>query len=875
MNTRQIIIPTILVMGMMLLTIGSASAATVIDGEIFWSNGTPCSSFQTTGVPEITNSNTGVMYDKTTSPPVNLFMGSWYALTLDETAGAIAVGDVITYDFSCGGETNTTASFTCSATGGTITFNIILDAPASPADLIVESITANCGGYLFGNQTNEICAVIKNDGSTAASASHASFVLSDGHSATVSVSALNPGENETVCITDPTIRAKDDSVTITVTADCNDEVTEGTAGEANNVSNQIETVYYNGYKGKTYAPLGSPGPNMTTWKTYDLNGSLIYSSGDSWYQGCYLSSGGDPDWTDYDVTWDAGDLDIGSGTVKEARLYVPYTWAKYGVVNITGDGMTQPYISMEFNGNPATLDAHYWDEKGWSTSNPYGMLVYNVTADYDPIGPNTANLTNSYTGGDNVSIRGMELVVIYEDDAEPHRLIFINEEFDLLFGGSSKCTTPDEATAWAPITGPAIDMSDVATARLITFAPGADPTEGELIFNGQVWVDEWRDNEVHQIGVSDRDVTSYLQSTDNLVGFQSNADYMEASNAFLVVTYGDPLIAIDQPKYVDPQSQFTINITVTPYSKRISAVQYDLYYNTSVVWAEWANPGPFLNETLPTDVTVLEIDNLWDVAGNVGKISYAETALGSGGTLPYVDTYGVLTTIHFSAIGERGRYSQMDLDDVMVSDSEKNEVIFEVEDCGVTIYDNKPPVAIASSEYWVSNVASKFQCEAALCCCNSHGGDDDWWGANITYLRWDFGDGQYGTSEGLEDCQKHHEYTSWNWNDTGYDPFIAYLTVRDDGEPQLSNTTAVPVMVYIAGDTNGDGVVDIFDAACVGKHYGQEADNNPPDPCCTKYWTDDQADEADLNNDNAVDTIDAMIVGTNWNHLAYAPYIKE
>ncbi len=223
-------------------------------------------------------------------------------------------------------------------------------------------------------------------------------------------------------------------------------------------------------------------------------------------------------------------------------------------------------------------------------------------------------------------------------------------------------------------------------------------------------------------------------------------------------------------------------------------------------------------------------------------------------------------------------YSYMDIRDALASDPLKQPVELVMEDCGVTIYDNIPPVAIATSKYRFSNVASKFQCFAALCCCNSHGGlenNSEWKGNEIVYVRWDFGDGNYGTSEGLEDCQKHHEYTSWNWNELTeeYEPFIAYLTVRDDGEPQLSNTTEVEVMVYIAGDTNGDGVVDILDAACVGKHYGQTA--NPAPANCTYYWDYVQQDEADLNNDGRVSTIDLMIVGTNWNHLAYPPYTQE
>ena len=394
--------------------------------------------------------------------------------------------------------------------------------PTNP-DLIVASITPNCGGYLFGNESNEISAVIKNDGTGNAGASNVSFVMSDGHSEIVSISSLAAGANETVTITDPTIRSAGAAVTITLTADCNAEVAE--SNETNNVTTLDVIVVNNGYKGKTY----TGGSNITTVKSYDLNGNLAYSVGDSYY----LSSYYHPDWTDYDVTWTAGDLPV-SGTVKEARLYTTYTWDKAGVM--------PNEVILSFNGVTQTYDAHYSDRKGYDGYDyPCGTLTYNVTSNFSTAG-NIANLTNNHLGGANVSLRGMMLVAIYEDDTEPHRQIFVNEEFDMLYGGSSKCTTPDEATAWAPIAGPAIDMSKVTIAKLITFAPGADGSgsagEGELIFNGEVWNDEWTDNEVHQIGVSDRDVTSYLESTDNLVGFQSNADSMEASNAILVVTFG-------------------------------------------------------------------------------------------------------------------------------------------------------------------------------------------------------------------------------------------------------------------------------------------------------------------------------------------------
>ncbi len=394
---------------------------------------------------------------------------------------------------------------------------VITPASAAP-DLSVESISLNCG-YLFGNESNGISATIINNGTDCGGSFNVSFVLSDGFSAIESVDALAAGNNTTMSIIDPTIRYAGAEVTITVTADCYGGIAEG--NESNNETTLDATVVNNGYKGKTY----TGGENITTWKTFDLNGDLVYSAGDSYY----LSASKYTHWTGYSVNWTDSDLPVPTAaTVVEARLYVLYTYDK---ANVMPDE-----VSLDFNGIAQTRDVHYCDAKMYATSRPYGMLAYNVTGNFSADG-NIANLTNSHSGGGNVSMRGMMLVVTYKDASEPRRQIFVNEGFDLLYGGSGQCTTPDEATAWAPITGLTIDPSTMASARLITFAPGADPTEGELIFNGQVWADEWNDNGAHQIGISDRDVTAHLKSTGNVVGFQSSGDWMEASNAYLVVKY--------------------------------------------------------------------------------------------------------------------------------------------------------------------------------------------------------------------------------------------------------------------------------------------------------------------------------------------------
>ena len=418
------------------------------------------------------------------------------------------------------------------ATNASIVGSASVTVTVYAPDLIVTEIMPNCD-EIFGNESNEVCATIKNNGTAAAGAFNVSFAV-DGFSEEVRIAAgLAAGANTTRCVTDPTLRNAGDLVTITVTADCDGEVIE--LNEANNATVQAETVVNNGYKGKTY----TGGENITTLQTHTLNGSVLYSVGDSYY----LS--GATGWTTYTANWTASDLPVpGAATIEKARLYVIYTWDKV-------QGMPDN-VSMTFNDNLKTRDAFYTDRKGYgSWDYPCGMLAYEVTGDFNTSG-NTAVLGNLNPVAGNPSIRGMLLVVIYADDSEPQRTIFVNEGFDLLYGGSGKCTTPEEATAFAPFAGAIEDIGN-KSARLITVAPGADPNEGELIFNGNVWTDVWNFAGATQIGIDDRYVTSHLLAEDNEAAFQSSGDYMEASNAILVV------------EKVPPVKNFTIDF-VTGYN---------------------------------------------------------------------------------------------------------------------------------------------------------------------------------------------------------------------------------------------------------------------------------------------------------------------
>ncbi len=393
------------------------------------------------------------------------------------------------------------------------TTDVIIATQCEGPELVVTKVEPNCG-FMFANESNIISATIQNSGTEDAGAFNVSFEIAGGAKKEVRIAeGLATNSSVEVTVTDDSVHRAGESVAIRVNADCNAEIQE--IDESNNIKEVDETVVNNGYKGKRYTE-GASG-DISTWRRYAVNGNVIYSTGDSQYL-----SGSKTPWYDYTVNWSA--LSV-PGTVKEARLYVYYNWDKV-------QGMPDN-VSLKFNGDTITRDAFYTDRKGYDSSNyPYGMLVYNVTTEFNKAGTNTAVLENHYPVAGNPSINGMLLVIVYESETEPQRVILINEGYDLLYGGSSKCTSADEATAFAPFTYVIEDPANVS-ARLITVAPDASD-EGELIFNGHVWHDAWDFSGDSHVGIDDCDVSAYLNTT-NEAAFQSSGDYMEASNAILVV----------------------------------------------------------------------------------------------------------------------------------------------------------------------------------------------------------------------------------------------------------------------------------------------------------------------------------------------------
>jgi hypothetical protein len=76
--------------------------------------------------------------------------------------------------------------------------------------------------------------------------------------------------------------------------------------------------------------------------------------------------------------------------------------------------------------------------------------------------------------------------------------------------------------------------------------------------------------------------------------------------------------------------------------------------------------------------------------------------------------------------------------------------------------------------------------------------------------------------------------------------------------------------VYIAGDANGDGEVNVLDVVWVGKYWRSECPTTNPCANCTAYiWADEHVDGADLNNDCEINVLDVVIIGANWRHTAW------
>jgi len=315
------------------------------------------------------------------------------------------------------------------------------------------------------------------------------------------------------------------------------------------------------------------------------------------------------------------------------------------------------------------------------------------------------------------------------------------------------------------------------------------------------------------------------------------------------IEVGDPYPSSGPNNCVD--GIFCVDINVSPNGLPVYGVQYKLTYNASVIYVLSQDEGTFLSHN---GNSTAETRNYLDTVH--GYSEYGLTRIDSllGETTP-----GTLVKVKYKTIGSPEATSWINLSEVVVSDHTANPLDSTLENRSVTICAaNQPPDANCSVDHKYNNAGY------GMATFNGTESTDD---ANLLdhFFTW-----QTHTHTGnLLGRVVDDFYDVSCYNGTCYDPFGEFLYLTDEGG--LLDTCTCDVIVYIAGDANGDCVVNILDASMTGIRWGEKCDdytgvcwgmmlptgNNPDQKA-------DMADRADLNNDCVVNILDTSIVGLNW-----------
>ncbi len=439
----------------------------------------------------------------------------------------------------------------------------IVECPPCKPDLIVTEITVNydapsLGGIAIGpepgpgvhTECNNLSAVIEEENEVDVGFPfNVSFTVDGATLCTVNVPSLTGGTTKTVYCNCSWYPYAGDVFAINVTVDSNKEISE--SDETNNTKWNNGTAVSNGYKGDGWQ---GPDRNLINEQCHDQDTiNLTYSVGDSEYVS------GSTQWTEYTGSWTTSDLPVPAcAEIEKAMLYVYYTWDKNDVMPNN--------VAMEFNDNNIALARHYTDSKGFGSYDyPSGMLIYDVRSHFTVTGPNNAILTKA-VAADEVSMRGMLLMVIYKHPCEPERIICIDEGYDMLYAKDSYAVTSEEATTYAPFTRcEPVPVEELSKATLIAVAPSASDGDdmNRLSFNDGLWQGAWSGFAgATELGIAEADVFAYLKQTDNRANFQSHipaggdkGDFMDASNAFLILEKPPcpAKYAVYQANVIDPE----------------------------------------------------------------------------------------------------------------------------------------------------------------------------------------------------------------------------------------------------------------------------------------------------------------------------------
>ncbi|MBC2702349.1 MAG: DUF3344 domain-containing protein, partial [ANME-2 cluster archaeon] len=364
---------------------------------------------------------------------------------------------------------------------------VIVETPLP--DLVVSNIHPQ---YIFTNLTNVLSVNVMNQGTASTASCNVSLNISHTGGPTVliaTVPALNASESTVVEVGNwkPTVL---ENISMTTFADSGGVVDEG----ANEINNNL-TVSRNTTGDCAVDDMlpdtcfGYRGDNpMTT--AYEGTGGVIYSVGDFKYKNNTVSFSIGSSGDENQVDGSTAEIPTGA-TIKNATLYVYYTYRKSATGPNPGADPRPDYEMSINGGSTLTTDEYYTDIKGFTSSEyQYGTLVYDVTANvagngaYQAVRSNCDNTDPVLKGKGYVS--GMALMVIYDDGSDNTYSIAHGYDRLATFYSTQYKVLPEDAATTATLTD--VDPNLIATANMLTVTVDAVASGSESQqFNAGSW----------------------------------------------------------------------------------------------------------------------------------------------------------------------------------------------------------------------------------------------------------------------------------------------------------------------------------------------------------------------------------------------------
>jgi len=686
------------------------------------------------------------------------------------------------------------------------------EPPAGQPDIVVTNIDPSQA--IFVDATNVFTVHVENQGTANVIGSFdVAWKITDGSltlaSGTETITGLNIDEEKTFDFNwKPTVQQ---DTTVSATADSGSAVSE-----SNETNNDLSVTYVAGTSILPLSDWGYGGDEpLTNYKSGAVVGDLIYTFGDSAYLGGYNNP-----WSTYTVNFNIGSdtnqisnavEGMGSGTVKEARLYMYYNWYR---TDFGWSPDPEDILTMAFDGTSIITDAKYEDSAGFGTyaDVKYGTFAYDVTPYVTGDGTYQAVLTHDNTGNNyGTSIYGMALLVIYEDGSKGMKEYHIAEGYDLLtqYYKSSKTgrysyhVLPEDATSTVNMRRVIGEDTNLFT---VTQAATSSPDMSRLYFNTAQWSDPWT-TIFGSTGTDIVDVT-LLKDTTNTVKFQDRGDGYSATNAILISEIDGTYIGLGPDQKTEFGRHIMVPITAYDLEQFYGTVEMNLEYNPAKFDVFDVHSSP---DSIVTAYKEYSTDGILDMS--------AWNQVGVKGDV-------VLATVELEVIGGDGTYDELILTvdeffdvygtDISPSPGSTTITIGNPVDLVVDGADSEPVSNLGRLNYGILNDNGRLR----------HTGDNevvisayvDDSGLGIKSVTVDLSDIGGAANAPMSETSPS-TYTVTATATAGInDDHSFVVTATDNGGNTATDTTDSLTTVYRRGDVTGNNKVDMGDAMYIAKY---------------------------------------------------------